>query len=529
MKDFLAKTPDEVIAGCFNKFCDNRKKDFALTLLISVVTSAFCYLYLIIYGFAGPDGMGEGIYYYVGANISTGSGRWFIRYLNQFMGNNVIIPIVTVIFYALMIGTSAFILCKLLNIVKTGYIVLMTAAMVSFPVVVLQFGYLYTALCFSFAFLASVAGVSLVRKKGVCSFIFGTAMFLLMFGSYQSYIGAVAALALIMLMYDMFNEAKVSKAFISLGKVVLAGVIAAVLDLPIINLVAKINNVEFYDRVSEFSIGTIFENLGFSLKYSYVWFFSFFTEDTAMHRNVLYYILIAIIVILVILSIAGLFKKKKITNAVITVALVLLLPLFFNICVVIFPTNGIYDVMRYHYVYLFALLFAMLGMVENIYVGSISQWISYALVFVLIASFTITDNATGICYKLAYDATYTQATMMLEKVYDLEDYDQFKTPIVLGGIIHYDYTYARFPMLFQYAKVGPGPIFYPDGTGATEGRFNYFSDFLGVNPGYVSFNEYHAIVTSKEFKEMPVWPETGSVKMINGYAVIKTEENPSEW
>jgi hypothetical protein len=49
---------------------------------------------------------------------------------------------------------------------------------------------------------------------------------------------------------------------------------------------------------------------------------------------------------------------------------------------------------------------------------------------------------------------------------------------------------------------------------------------LGVNAGWIETDEYLSIIQSQEYQQMPLWPESGSVKMIDGMAVIKFTDEP---
>ena len=49
---------------------------------------------------------------------------------------------------------------------------------------------------------------------------------------------------------------------------------------------------------------------------------------------------------------------------------------------------------------------------------------------------------------------------------------------------------------------------------------------LGCQTSEFTSKEYYDVMTSDEFKEMPIWPKKDSVKMIDGFAVVKFREDP---
>lgn len=51
-------------------------------------------------------------------------------------------------------------------------------------------------------------------------------------------------------------------------------------------------------------------------------------------------------------------------------------------------------------------------------------------------------------------------------------------------------------------------------------------DYFGVYAQDISDEEYLNVVNSDAYAKMPLWPEAGSVDMIDGYAVIKFSDEP---
>ena len=62
---------------------------------------------------------------------------------------------------------------------------------------------------------------------------------------------------------------------------------------------------------------------------------------------------------------------------------------------------------------------------------------------------------------------------------------------------------------------------------ATANMYRYFLDYFGVYAQDISDEEYLNVVNSDAYAQMLLWPEAGSVGMIDGYAVIKFSEEPT--
>ena len=104
-----------------------------------------------------------------------------------------------------------------------------------------------------------------------------------------------------------------------------------------------------------------------------------------------------------------------------------------------------------------------------------------------------------------------------------------ETHIVMGGSFPYDTLQQQYPKIFRFAEQEGGPVFWPNLYGMTNCRYYFFWDFLGVNAGYISDDEYLSAIRSDTYKSMPCWPAEGSVRMINGDVVIKLWEGAPEW
>ena len=53
---------------------------------------------------------------------------------------------------------------------------------------------------------------------------------------------------------------------------------------------------------------------------------------------------------------------------------------------------------------------------------------------------------------------------------------------------------------------------------------NYYEKYLGIKIKICSKDEYYKIIKTEEFKKMPVYPSSGSVRIIDDIIVIKTSE-----
>ena len=506
-------------------FKDNGGRPISVT---AALTCFFCYFYLAIYGHGGPDSVAEGVHFYRNADWATECARWMIRYLDIFFGKNVIIPFIVVTVYCAMIAVSCVLLVDMLKLKSTVYRVLLSAVFISFPVITDQFAYLYMALSYSFSFLIVVLGIWLIRDLKPLKIAFSVPCFLLMLGSYQAYIAEIAALGLIMFIMDVIKEDGLKKAWLRLGAAAGSALAACLINFPVTSFMIDHYHVSASDRVNGFSLGSIIENLGFTLKYSYIWFFTPFMEQVRLFKNKLYVLVFVVLAAAMIAGILICIKKKKILHAVMAAAAFLLLPLAMNVCVVLFPSNGINNVMRHQYVLIFALAFALIELMSEGWIRKITAAALSAAVFVLVCTYVLSANCTWMLNKMIYDHCIDQAVLMVGQAYELDDFHYGETPIVLGGPIDYSDLRGIYAQIFEYSRIGAGPILWEDCYGMTQGRYHFFREYMGIEACWIDVESYLNIVNSDEFAAMPVWPDKGSVAMINGCAVIKNSETPPQ-
>lgn len=524
----LKEKPEEVLKSLADKLLGEDKGLFKTVMFSTAVFSFFCYFYEMIYGLGCPDTLSEGVRFYRNSDYSTSQARWMLRFINEIGGKNVIIPIVTVLGYCFMIGISTFIICRMIHLEKKIAAFFLTALMVSFPIILHHFAFLYMAMAYSFSFLTVVLGVFFIRKRKIYGYILGTFCFLLMLGSYQSYIGAVSALALVMLIYDSLHEKKIGKCLSDFGLTAACGLAACLINQPFSKLMMLVFHTGQDGRVSDFSVRSIFENIGFSLTYSYKWFFSYFNSDI-LARKYLYLGLGILLAVLCITAFVLKIKEKSVAGAVTFLISVLLMPLAMNFLLVIMPTNGMRDILRYQYALVFVVIFILLYYLEGKILTNICYYASLLIFCVLLWGYVISANCTAMMYKISYDHAIQQAMLMMEEIHEMDEYVPNETHIVMGGSFPYDTLQQQYPKIFRFAEQEGGPVFWPNLYGMTNCRYYFFWDFLGVNAGYISDDEYLSAIRSDTYKNMPCWPAEGSVRMINGDVVIKLWEGAPEW
>ena len=109
-------------------------------------------------------------------------------------------------------------------------------------------------------------------------------------------------------------------------------------------------------------------------------------------RKYLYTGIFVVIAILFILVLIKKIKEKSIAGTITFVLATLLLPIGMNFLLILMPSNGMRDILRYQYVLLFALLFILLEYAKEQIIGNICSYLSVLLIVGLLWGYVISGK-----------------------------------------------------------------------------------------------------------------------------------------
>lgn len=250
-------------------------------------------------------------------------------------------------------------------------------------------------------------------------------------------------------------------------------------------------------------------------------------NDTVLHKNLLYQFFTISFFILFCISLAKLYKQHKYINVILATILVLSMPIAANSIGIIIPGSVSYIVMQYQYVLIVPFF---LGSTEYIdlkwRIIRLLKATVYVTCFLITWTYIISANATYTCYELSYNHINFETSLVLSEVYKLPDYIPSETTIVFAGFPN-AHELAKQIDIYKYAiHYTDNPVFWEDINGVSHNRWYYLMYYFGVDGKNLNRELYENAICSAEFKEMPVWPADGSVKTINGMAIVKFAEHP---
>lgn len=526
IKNFKIKTPEEAFKD-FGEWFDTNKR---ITLITAIIVGLITHIVLLSVMIMSPDGLWNAVRYSAG-HVETSSGRWMINIIDTLRKNLAIPTITTIISIIVTAATSVFIVDLLKFKSKISCIITAVFLEVS-PCFTMTLLYSYTADAYSYAFLfAALAAWCIYREKHkVLGAFWGSIFTMLSLALYQSYIGAIIGLCILKPIAEVFRNKDYKKLFIDIGISMLVVIIGVGFYWGSEQIALNIYNTKLssYQGANNIGIANTIENLPSSVYKTYGYFMNFFIggdiiDNLNMSRNIFYKILfasegLALIYILVFRKTEN--KKRKIIDSLLIIAMTALLPIAFNFIILIAPETYYYSL---NTAQILLIIPYMMIILENFEInkGAILKWISLSMCVVIAVTYFLAANATYTGVRMKYNQAYSTAIRMVDRIENCEGYTRDKQWLICGIL---DETNTHLVSDLYFLTLGgfaDGPIFHGNYWGMIETWKKFMQIYVGISPNFCSVEDYFKICGTEEFKNMPIFPEEGSVKEINGVMVIR--------
>lgn len=529
IKKINIKTPEEVFKDIAEWFDTNKK----ITLVTAVVVGLITHIVLLSVMIMSPDGLWNAIRYSAG-QVETESGRWMINVIDTLRKNLAIPTITTIISIIVTAFTSVFVVDLLKLKSKISCIITAVFLEVS-PCLTMTLLYSYTADAYSYAFLfATLAAWCIYRDKHkIIGAFFGSIFTMLTLALYQSYIGAIIGLCILKPISEIFRNKDYKKLFIDIGISIVSVIIGLAFYWGSEQIALNVYNTKLssYGGASNIGIINTIKNLPNSLEKIYGYFINFFIggdiiNNPNMSRNVFYNILfaaqgIALICVLTLRRVED--KKKKITDALLILAMSAILPIGFNFVILIAPETICYPLNTAQIMLIIPFFMCILENFE-INKGAIIKWISLSMCVVISVTYFLAANATYTGVRMKYNQAYSTTIRMVDRIENCEGYTSDKQWLICG-ILDETNTHQVSDIYFlTLGGFANGPIFHGNYWGMIETWKKFMQTYVGISPNFCSVEDYFKICGTEEFKNMPIFPQEGSVREINGVMVVRMTE-----
>ncbi|PYF07580.1 glucosyltransferase domain-containing protein [Ureibacillus chungkukjangi] len=496
--------------------------EWKLAFCTSVIIGLLTHIYVFTNRLPNHDGL-LNIY---GSQAKVTSGRFFLGPASG-LSSYFDLPWVIGLFSILFLALTAVCIITIFEVKKRISIVLISGIVVTFPSVSATFSYMFTADGYMLGALFSSIAV-LLTKKYKLGFLYGAIFLCLGVGIYQANLSVAMALLTIWLMHEILFKAPTIK---NLGKNILRSGLLVGIGMLLYLVVYKIytglfevkmTSYQGLDKVGGLSIHDIpmrFNDITEQLKVFFFRGFYFYQEV-----NLLEILNLGIVIITIVWSIIILIKRNIIKNFIQTIIFILLfisLPISYYIVYFVSPTTFYHMLMIFSistiYIYL-VLLYESIDVNGKLLIEKIASWVTVLLLALTIYNFSLIANINYMNMELRYEKSISFANRVLNRVEQLENYNDIEKISVVGKISLYsELTSVTIPNKIPMMMGGTGEHFLND----VSHYQKLFSNFLGYQLAYPTPEELDKIKSTEGYRNMKPWPAKESVQVIDDILVIK--------
>ena len=511
----------EKIKAYFNK---ERKKIFFITFITSIVVHFQLYALMI----TGADNLINNIYHQ--ANVWEVMLLRFGLSIMQAIKGNIVSPVLVTLISSALLGITVLLAQDILEIKNKYFKYILAILFAVAPNISATLTFFYCSDAYIMGMLLATLSVYLVRKYQDKKWIILLSGLLLAFaiGMYQTYLSVTMCLCMFTLIIDVLNNKELKQIFKSLFRYICMGVIGVILFYIISHIALKITNltVASYSGANEIGLNTL-ANFNKLLPEAYQSFFNYFFNDnmipnTIWHTNIFYIIIFAVSLISMLYIII---KNKKISNMILAISFIALLPICFGIVEIVVPDVDIHILMACSMIYIFLLFFKILEMLPKNTIAKIGNYTVVFCSLIIVWIYIWQDNASYLAMKLTQDQAEAAIGRIVTRIEELDGYNIDMPVVFIGNFESPDYLnkdnanvdtnkiYDR-----SWGFIADWPVVW---WGNQDSWRKLLYECEGVNMNVVGEDECKEILETKEYKNMGQYPENDSIKIIDGTVVVK--------
>lgn len=522
MKKLNVKTPDQVYARLRGRVPAYIKLCFASSMVLGFAAHMFAFTNKL----PNHDDIGH----LFEAGYGTYSGRWLLPSVLELDGSFSIPWLIGLLGLLCLAGTVC-LTAALLRIRRPLECIVTAALMTSFPTVAGTFSYMFTADAYFLGLLLAACGAWAASRMPKSGIPLGAAAICLSMGIYQAYFPVAAALCVGTLIFDVLDGKMSFKALIIKGvKQAAALALGMAAYIVIVKITTRETGLVDYMGLSTMGQIKLSELPGLIFK-SYKEYLSFFLKnDSGFHFWFIKYIvplsgLCAAALLVLLLS----KSKPGAARSLLVIVLVILYPLACHLIYVMTAGGEVHDLMRYGTVLLPVATVALAGYACRSYLDlSVSaQWLRAIACWTILGSMALTaysymvaDNKIYLKMELSYEQAYAYSNRLLSAIESCSGYER-GLPVALVGS-------GTTEQSAMYPTPQLDSIFVTGAASLRDFRISYtYGDFLRFylgfpDPVYLDGSDIvKALSERPEVKAMPLYPQAGSIRIIDNTVVVK--------
>lgn len=503
--------PYEVLHKLKNKI----KKEWKIAFLSAIIIGTITHLFFLSQMILNHDSL-KTIDIPQDAIIT---GRWFLKYICG-ITSKYILPTIIGAVSIIAIGISSVLIVDMFNVRKKLNIILISAIMVTYPVVASTFSYLFLADGYFIALLLATVSVFLASKYKY-GFLIGAVCICFSLGIYQAYISVTIILCIIKILLSVINGEQTKDIIKQILKYFTMGVLGFISYYVVLKLALFVRGMSLSTYQNVDSLGSLnLNNILNGMVYAYKNFYTYITNTSFNQSN----IVIVIANIFVYIGIVYIFFKeyiakksyKKVFNNIMIIIAVIIIPIGLNIVNLISTDTRYHLVMRYAWCLVYVAFVVLLDKVEI--KTKIIQWLGVISMLCIIYNFIIVDNVAYFNAYYKMERSYSIAFRISESIESFDGYTADMRVAIIGQPNPQNYVTTNSTATITNDITGV------EGNFITNSTLHYkalFEHYFAIRIVAASSTEIERIQQTEEFKEMPTYPDEDSIRVINDILVIK--------
>ena len=381
---------------------------------------------------------------------------------------------------------------------------------------------MFTASAYAFGILLAVFGVWLCVKL---RFGFIPAIFCIACatGVYQAYFAVAAALALCRVIVDLLGDDDVKMSLKRAMWLVISLAGGAVAYYVILKIFLVVKHLELLSYLGmnevEFSFSKIVSGTVTAYKQFILYFFRPGTESYVTKLFVSFNVLLAVSLVCALIVKLKNGEGKKAARIVLLAAAFILLPLACNLTTLFSDSTPI---MRYAFVLVYILAAAVCSQAfdkTQFKAFSAKSLIGVVCAFIVLIS-AQTANIAYTASATAHRSAQTFATNLVGRVESLDGYKNGMEVVIIGAFpadVYYS-DIEIFRRVEHYSCLSSSPMQLCKHT------YYYLNDWLNVKWKEPDEETFISVSDSDTFKAMALYPDDGSVAIVDGKVVVRLAE-----
>lgn len=465
-------------------------------------------------------------------------GRWLLHYLDYFrfgLASSVIDTILSLIY----IGLSSILLIDLFDIkTKISKILLCLTLSVS-PFLCELLLSVFCSAEFILSFLLSTLSVYFLYKlKNKYLRIILSSIFLACsLGLYQAFLGVACGLCILVPLQKLLTKDHNCKQILKkVIESVIMGILAVIIYWILLQLNLKYWNVSMasYSGADKIGLNTIL-NIPSLISDTIKSFKNYFFTDDIINnlfykRNIINIVMFAVLFILILSAYIKSKQKKKALYIFEIILCLILTPICLGVIELIASERDINQLMCAPYILIFPFLLALLeqNFHNKLFKNAMSWLVTIIMVYTII-SYSVMANATYMAMRIKTNNQVHVTDRIIDLIDNTDNYNSDMKVIFFGNSTssYYSETSNRVFLLSSGHAV-KSPLIWSNAEICNRGWHNFILHHYGIDLQMGTYEEYTDILNTKEFEQMPAYPNKKSVQVINNIMVVKMQSDPSK-